>query len=482
MAIGGPAALLASYVFITTIIYLFITGMAEVAAYLPVHGAGMSYQGFRYVSRSMGFAMGYLYWYSLAILVAYELTACAMIISYWIDINDAVWISIILVVVVAINFLPVRAYGEIEFWLCGIKIITIVGLVIVSLVIILGGAPDHDRKGFRYWNNPGALNEYIVSGHVGRFVGLLAGIQKSSNAFVFGPELVIQAGSEMVSPRRNIPPAAHSFVYRLICFYVFGAVSIGVICPSSDKRLLSSTEGAMSSPFVVGIKIAGIPVLDHIINAAILIAAMSAANAFLYMSSRALYSLAMSGDAPRLFRTCNRRGVPYYAVGASSLFGCLAYLSVGSSSSIVFNWLINFTNTSGFISWICCCIVYFRFRRAIHHQGAEKPYSSVVQPWGTWIGLAGAVFLTLINGFTVFFPSKWSVNDFFTAYIGIPAFLALYFGHRIVFWKDPWAWRSEDVDLHTGLQDVLETEGISPVSSSTSAVRVRGLVPWKSKP
>jgi len=54
-------------------VYALVTAIAEIGAYLPVHGGTMSYHGFRYVSRSMGFAMGYLYWYSLGILVPYEM-------------------------------------------------------------------------------------------------------------------------------------------------------------------------------------------------------------------------------------------------------------------------------------------------------------------------------------------------------------------------------------------------------------------------
>ncbi|BCR92067.1 proline permease PrnB [Aspergillus chevalieri] len=459
MAIGGPASLLVGYIIISVIIYSLVTAVGEVASYLPVHGASMSYHGFRYVSRSLGFAMGYLYWYSLAILMAYELTACSLIISYWnTSINVAVWISIMLVVVVVLNFLPVRGYGEVEFWFAGVKIITLLGLFLLSFILMLGGGPDHDRKGFRYWNNPGAMNEYLVGGNAGRFVALLATIQKSSIAFIFGPELIVLSGSEMVSPRQNVSRAVRNFVYRLVFFYILGALAIGVICPSNDSRLTSGGAGAGSSPFVVGIKNAGIPALDHIINAAILTSAWSAGNAFLYMSSRSLYSLAVSGNAPKVFKTCNRRGVPYYAVGASSLFAGLAYLSVGSSSSVVFNWLVNFTNTSGFISWTCCCIVYFRFCRAVQVQGIEKPYESRLQPWGAYIGMAGSILLMLINGFTVFFPSEWSISNFFTAYIGIPAFLALYFGHRIVYWRDPWAWKPEDVDMQTGLQEILEAE------------------------
>ena len=66
-------------------------------------------------------------------------------------INNAVWITITGIVVIIINFLGTRAFGECEFWFASIKVITIIGLIILGLVIDLGGAPNHDRLGFRYW-------------------------------------------------------------------------------------------------------------------------------------------------------------------------------------------------------------------------------------------------------------------------------------------------------------------------------------------
>jgi amino acid transporter len=459
LAIGGPASLLMGYIFISVLVYCLVTAIAEIGSYMPVHGGTMSYHGFRYVSRSLGFAMGYLYWYSIGILVPYEITAASLVIDYWNPgVHVAVWITIMLVVIVVLNYLPVKFYGESEFWFAGVKIITLVGLLMLSFILFWGGGPNRQRLGFHYWKDPGALNTYIIGGDAGRFVGLLQCMISSAIAFIFAPELIIISGGEMESPRRNVPRAARRYIYRLVFFYILGVLAIGVICPSSDSRLTNGGAGAGSSPFVVGIKNAGIPALDSIVNAAVLTSAWSAGNSFLYMSSRSLYGLAMSGNAPSIFKTCNRWGVPWLAVTTSALFALLAYLSVGTSSSVVFNWLINFTNTSGFISWICCCIVYFRFRKAVDAQGVERPYKSWLQPYGAYIGLVGCIFLTLINGFSVFFPSKWSVSSFFTAYIGIPAFLVLYFGHRIVFWHDPWAWRPEDVDLHTGLDEIIAAE------------------------
>ncbi|KAL5358611.1 amino acid permease/ SLC12A domain-containing protein [Aspergillus floccosus] len=460
LAIGGPLSLLLGYIFISVLVYCLVTGIAEVGAYMPVHGGTMSYHGFRYVSRSMGFAMGYLYWYSLGILVPYEIVAASMVIDYWnAGVHIAVWITIMLVVIVLLNFMPVRAYGETEFWFAGIKIITLIGLLLLSFILFWGGGPNRQRLGFHYWKADGVMNTYLVSGDAGRFVGLLQCIVKSAIAFIFAPELVVISGGEMESPRRNVPKAARRYIYRLVFFYLLGALAIGVICSSRDKRITNgSGTDASSSPFVVAIANAGIPALDSIVNAAILTSAWSAGNSFLYMSSRSLYSLAVSGNAPSIFKACNRWGVPYLAVGVSALFSVLSYLAVGNGSYTVFNWLINFTNTSGFISWICCSIVYFRFNKACRVQGIEKPYNSRLQPYGMWIALVGCVFLLLINGFTCFFPSEWSASNFFTAYIGIPAFVVLYVGHRIVFWKDPWAWRSEDVDMHTGLAEIIAAE------------------------
>jgi amino acid transporter len=453
-----------------TMVFMVVTAIAEIGAFLPVHGGSMSYYGYRYVSRSLGFALGYLYWYSLGILVPNEITAAALVIDYWSpNVHVAVWITIFLVVIVLLNVMPVGVYGESEFYFAGIKVIALLGLLILAVVLFFGGGPG-PRLGFHYWKVPRAANTYIVEGHAGRFVALLQTIVLSAFAFIFAPELIIMTCGEVQSPRQNIPRASRRYFWRLIFFYVFGALAIGILCPSDLDDLTNGGYGAGRSPFVLGIRLAGIEVLPSIINAVILTSAWSSGNSFLYMSSRALYSLAISGSAPSIFKTCNRYGLPYVAVCTSALFSGLAYLSVGSSSSVVFNWLVSFTNTSGFISWTCCCIIYFRFLKATTVQGVERPYKSIMQPWGACVGIVGFVFLLLINGFQVFFPQKWTVAGFFTSYIGIPAFLILYFGHRIAYRNDPWMWAPHDVDLVTGLEETLAAE--KPIRKRTGIMRV----------
>ncbi|KAF4972443.1 hypothetical protein FSARC_1010 [Fusarium sarcochroum] len=467
LRVGGPLFLFISYGVLSVLVYCIVTGIAEVATYLPVPGGTMAYYGHKYVSRSMGFAMGYLYWYSLGILIPYEFVASTLLIDFWGPaVSPAVWITIIYAVIVLLNFFPVRVFGECEFWSAGMKVLLILGLIFLSIILFFGGGPDHDALYFRYWKNSGPVNTHIKDGDAGRLIALLQSFVLASFAFVLAPEQLIVTAGEMQSPRYNLPRAARRYIWRLIILFMPSALGIGVVCASNDPALTAS--GTASSPFVIAIRNAGIPVLDSIVNALILLSAITAGNAFLYSASRNLYSLAKAGNAPAIFKRCNSYGLPYYSVAITACLGGLAYLSLSSSSLTVFNWPINITNTSGYISWICCGIIYIRYRNAITHHKLESPYRSRLQPWGMHFGTIGSAILLLINGFTVFFPSEWSVGTFLTAYIGIPAFLLIYFGHRLLHREDAWVRRPEDIDMFEGMDEVLAAERPPPARGNIS--------------
>lgn len=470
LAVGGPASLLISYVSLSAFVYCLGTAMAEFGAYMPFHGVTMGRHGSRYVSRSLGFSMDFLHWYSLGLLVPYQVTAAALIVgSLNPGLHVAIPITTMLTMIVGVNCLPERAFERLETGFTRVKITALIGLVILSFVLLFGGGPDGEFLGFRYWNDPGAFSEFLVSGPAGRFFAFLQCLISSVVVFNFAPELVVIKGSEMESPRRSVPRQTQNNAGLMAFVHMMSALAMGIMSPSNDSRLLNgdsqsgsgssgSSNSGGTSPFIIGIRNAGIQLLDAIVNALIMAFSSTSGVSFLYRSSRSLHSLAESGSAPRIFRARNRWGLPYMAVGLSALFAPLAYLSLVFSGPTMFNWLMNFTNTSGFISWICSGIVFLRFRRALRVQGVEPPYRSWIQPYGAYIGITGSALLCLLNGFSVFFPSNWSVSEFLAAYTGIPMFMLVYFGHRVMYRRDPWAWRAEDVDLHTGLDEVLAAE------------------------
>ena len=58
-----------------------------------------------------------------------QLTATALILQEWKhrdEVNPGVWIAVFLVAICAINYFGIKFFGELEFWLSTIKVITIV--------------------------------------------------------------------------------------------------------------------------------------------------------------------------------------------------------------------------------------------------------------------------------------------------------------------------------------------------------------------
>ncbi|KAJ0108319.1 hypothetical protein J7T55_005296 [Diaporthe amygdali] len=461
LQMGGPCFLLVAYIIMSLLVYGIVTATTEFSSYLPVRGSSVNYFAARYVSSSLGFALGWMYWYIFAITVPAEITATSLVIEYWNPpVHVAVWITISMVVIIALNCFPVKVYGEAEFWFASLKVFGLIALLITALVIVCGGGPNAQALGFRYWHDPGPVKEYLVSGGSGKLCAFIGTWVFSVFAFAFAPELIVVTGGEMQSPRRNLPSAGRRYIYRLIFFYVLGSFFIGLIVSSDNDRLLGGGKGAGSSPWAIAISEAGISVYPDIVNGIILTSAWSAGNSYLYLSSRALYSMALVGTAPRVFARCTKSGVPYYALAASASVSLLAYLNVASTGAVVFNWLINLINAGAFQSWIAVCIIYLRFRKGTEVQGVtDLPYRSRFQPYMAWVCGITFFILMLLNGFKVFVGDNWDVSSFLTAYIGIPIFLGLYFGHRFtVARNEPWYIDAKLMDLVNGMDQVLAAE------------------------
>ncbi|KAL1998012.1 hypothetical protein VTN02DRAFT_203 [Thermoascus thermophilus] len=450
IAKSGPAGAFIAYIFVGTIVYSVMVSLGEMATYIPVPGAFTAYAT-RLVDPSLGFAMGWIYWFSWAITFALELTATGLIIQYWDkDISIGIFIAIFWVVITALNFLPVNFYGEFEFWFASIKVLTVIGFMIFAICVD-AGVGKQGYLGFHTWKEPGAFAPYLItsSDATAKFVGFWAVLIQAGFSYQ-GTELIGIAVGESDNPRKTVPSAIRKTFYRILFFFVLTIFFIGLLVPYDNKDLLSDASDASASPFVIAAKLAGVKVLPGLINAVLLTVVLSAANSNVYSGSRILIGLAQEGFAPRILKRTSKGGVPYYGVAVTSAFGLLAFLNLSKGGGTVFNWLLNISGVAGFITWASLNGCHLAFQRALAARNISRdvlPYKAMWQPFFAWYGLFFNVLILLTQGFTAWIPS-FSVSDFFVAYISLILFVVLYLGHKIVF-RTPFV-HPLNADLDTG--------------------------------
>ncbi|KAI0344518.1 amino acid permease [Trametopsis cervina] len=453
---GGPVGLLLGYIAVGSICYTMMISLGEMIAYLPLPG-GQIMLAERFVDPAWAFTLGWLYWFNWAITLPTELSAAAVLIHFWTEkVNDAVWVTIFLVIVITINLFGAAAYGEAEFIFSSIKVLTITGLIILGLVLDLGGGPSHDRLGFRYWVHPGPFAQFNgIGGAKGRFLAWWAVMVNAAFSFI-GTEIVAVTAGEAKNPRRNVPKAIRRVYIRILLFYIAGVTIIGLLVPSNHPDLALKTSTAAKSPFVIAIKTAGINGLPSVINAALLTSALSAGSSDLYTSSRALYGLALNGNTLPLFGWVSKRGLPYMSVAFSAAFGLLAYMGVASGAGHVFTWFSNMTSVAGLMSWFGISVIYIRFHAGMKAQGFDRstlPFRSPFQPFAAWYSAAFALLVCILSGWEVFLHDSWSTSTFITNYIPLALFPILYIGARV--WKRCSFIEPQDMDFVTGL-DIVE--------------------------
>lgn len=121
--------MLIAYLLIGAMIYCTVHALGEMAVAFPVAGS-FSHYATRFIDPAWGFSMGWNYALGWLIVFPLELVAASITIDYWSPhVSNAAWVTILYVVIVAINFFGVRGYGEAEFVFSMIKIVALVGFM-----------------------------------------------------------------------------------------------------------------------------------------------------------------------------------------------------------------------------------------------------------------------------------------------------------------------------------------------------------------
>ncbi|KAJ6083991.1 amino acid permease [Penicillium sp. IBT 16267x] len=433
LANAGPAGIFMGYLFMGFLISGVTLSIGELSALVPLSG-GVIRPASYFVDPAFSFAQGWNVTYQYLISIPAEISAAAVIIQFWVTVNNAIWVTVFSAVLFASNLFLVRIYGEIEFTLAILKVCLIVGMNIMGLVITAGGGPDHTSIGFKYWRDPGPFVQYLgVPGPLGRFMGFWTVFANAAYAYS-SVETISMAAAETHAPQRNIPKAAKRVFVRVMLLYVISVFMITLLVPSDDPMLLRSSGTAAQSPFLIAATRAGVSVVPHIINAIVLTSAWSSGNSTLLSGSRILYGLAREGQAPKFLARTNRWGVPYMGVLAIGVWMALGYMSLSATAATVFTWLQDMVACAQIMSWLVICTTYLRFYYAMKKQGISRsrlPWKAPLQPYAAWVTLVSLTIILLTGGYTTFIHGHWSIETFISSYLDIAIFATFYFSYKM---------------------------------------------------
>jgi len=475
LSAGGPASLIIAYGIIGILIFCTVQALGEMAVVFPVAGSFSAYST-RFLDPAWGFAMGWNYAIQWLVVLPLEIVAASITLSYWPGAqgtNAAAWVTIFLVVIVAINFFGVRGYGEAEFVFAIIKVTAVIGFIILGIVLNCGGGPHGGYIGGSFWqsnNVPADYAGYVTNGQEPGSIGSGAfnhGFKGLCSVFVTaafsfaGTELVGLAAAEAANPRKVLPTAIKQVFWRICLFYMVSLTLVSVLVPYGDARLLGSEGGgAKASPFVVAINNAGISGLPSVMNVVILIAVLSVGNSSIYGSSRTLCALAEQGQAPRIFAYIDRKGRPLVAIITASVLGLLCYVVAGGpdTAGTALNWLYSLSGLSSIFTWGSICLAHIRFRAAWKAQGHtldELAFTSQAGVIGSWIGFLLNCLVLIAQFWTAIWPIGYAsmtptgiAKNFFLAYLAAPVVIIMYIPYKL-YYRTPFMTTST-IDLQTG--------------------------------
>ncbi|MCS4293857.1 lysine-specific permease [Comamonas sp. BIGb0152] len=432
IAQAGPGGALLAYGVIGLMVYFLMTSLGELAAFMPVSGSFATY-GARYVDEGFGFALGWNYWYNWAITIAVDLVASQLVMAYWFpDVPGYWWSALFLLLMVALNAISVRGFGEAEYWFAAIKVTTVLVFIALGVAMIFGILRGGPTDGV--W---GAMANWQVADapFAGGFAALI-GVAMIVGFSFQGTELIGIAAAESENPAKNIPRAVRQVFWRILLFYVLAIAVIGSLVSYTDPHLLRNGVGDISvSPFTLVFEKAGLLSAAVIMNAVVLTSVLSAGNSGMYASTRMLYTLACQGMAPRIFGRLSRHGVPVMALLATTVMAGLCFFSFLFSPQTVYLWLLNLSGMTGFIAWLGIAISHYRFRKGFVAQGhavSELPYVSPWFPFGPIFAFVLCLVITLGQNYEAFLKDRIDWGGVVATYIGLPVFLLIWWAYRWV--------------------------------------------------
>src|ERR1700739_2699620 len=376
LAHAGPGLFLV-YAFCGVFVFLILRALGELVLHRPSSGSFVSYAR-EFLGEKAAYVAGWMYFLNWAMTSIVDSTAIATYFHFWQAFKSIPqWLIalVALAVVLGMNLISVKVFGELEFWAALIKVLALVTFLVAGTIFLAG----------RYQIQGQPTGFSVIANNGGVFpVGLFPLVIVTSGVvFAYAAvELVGTAAGETAYPEKIMPRAINSVIARIALFYVGSVFLLGLLLPYTTYK-------ASESPFVTFFDRIGVSGAGSIMNIVVLTAAFSSLNAGLYSTGRILRSMAMNGSAPKFTSRMSQRGVPYGGICLTAVIGLFGVLLNRVVPAQAFEIVLNVAALGIIASWatiVICQIQLYRWsRRGIMNRPSFRMWGS---PYTGYLTLA----------------------------------------------------------------------------------------------
>lgn len=394
---AGPSVLL-SY-FIGGVIALLLMGcLAEMTAEHPTSGSFGDYAEY-YLSPLFGFLVRYSYWSCVVLAVGTEVTAIGVYMQFWFpDTPTWPWVLLFSAAVILINIIGVKSFGQVEYALSTIKVVAISAFIVIGIGILM--VSSNPTFGIRNFTDNGGFFPFGVKG---MWFAVIVSIFSYLSI-----EMIAVAAGEAKNPVTAVKTAFKGTILRLFIFYMMSIALMLAIVPWRQS-------GTGESPFLVAMNVIQLPAAAGIFNFVVLVAALSAMNSQLYITTRMMFSLSRAGQAPAVLGHISKRGIPVNALAISCIGIVVSIILSFVYPEQSFAVMMSISVYGACFTWLMIFVTHLFFRRQ---------YTQTQLKFRMW----GYPYLTLLGGTLMFALMVTTLfTDFFkmTLLFGIPFTLLL---------------------------------------------------------
>ncbi|WP_136684050.1 amino acid permease [Falsirhodobacter xinxiangensis] len=417
LAAAGPS-LVFVYALCGFFAFLVLRALGELIMHRPTSGSFVSYAR-EFYGEKLAFAVGWMYWINWAMTSVADVTAVAVYMNFfkayvpWLaGIDQWVFALVALIVVLLMNLLSVKVFGELEFWFSLIKVLALVTFLCVGIWFVATGTPiDGVEPGLHLIQGSGLFPNGILPALV-----IIQGV-----VFAYASvELIGTAAGETEDPRQVMPRAIRTVVFRLVVFYVGSVLLLSLLLPYTAYK-------GGESPFVTFFGAIGVQGADVVMNLVVLTAVLSSLNAGLYSTGRILHSMAISGSAPAALARMNKSGVPYMGIAVTAFVTVLGVIMNAIVPSQAFEIAMNVAALGIISAWavivLCQLKLWHLSRKGVMERPAFRMFGAP---------FTGVLTLAFLLGVIVLMAFDWPIGTWTVAslLVIVPALIVGWFMAR----------------------------------------------------